>query len=196
MQYLPGELQEEVLFSLEEPDDLFRVCSTSKESRQVCSNPSFWREKFRRENLPLVEEGNNFTEWLRIYQKSLKTAQETDNIINSGDRISISLVEVPEPSMLGPLVKVAAIEQLWKKAHESTNVTRLPGRVEIHRYFLKFHTKRNEKRYIWDLIDSVLVIPENPYEEPQSYNIDGGSTSTEDLWFIVYQLRYSGKNFY
>lgn len=58
MQDLPEELQEEILFSLREPKDLYRACSTSRTNLSICSGSAFWREKFRRENLPLLEEGD------------------------------------------------------------------------------------------------------------------------------------------
>ncbi|SOB74250.1 hypothetical protein BQ9231_00367 [Cedratvirus lausannensis] len=77
MQDLPIELQEEILFSFSQVTDLARVCSSSQQNKQICSDSSFWEEKFRRENLPLLEEGSNFVEWSDIYRKSLRAAKRT-----------------------------------------------------------------------------------------------------------------------
>lgn len=51
-------------------DDLINACSSNKENRELCSS-SFWKDKFVREGIPLLEEGTNFPSWLAIYTESI-----------------------------------------------------------------------------------------------------------------------------
>ncbi|SPN79328.1 F-box domain-containing protein [Cedratvirus Zaza IHUMI] len=199
MQDLPEELQEEILLSLKEPKDLQRACSTSLNQRRICSSASFWREKFRRENLPLVEEGNNFAEWSEIYRKSLRAAKRTDERILSGELIRINLASVDDPEILQPLGNTEEIVRYWNIMQTFTNVERDAIRLTKHYYDIDFFPSPKVSRY--ELVDNSIIEPVGyagvrgemlgGYTRVKKLKILDGTVSTEDLWFILYQTTYS-----
>lgn len=105
MEDLPPELVEDVLLRLP-PDQLIPVCMSSRRLHGICTSLNYWRERFRREELPppppytnlsvkewvnllwrerfLVEglpdvyEPASLSEWPRIYERSKKAAQKTE----------------------------------------------------------------------------------------------------------------------
>ncbi|SPN79310.1 F-box domain-containing protein [Cedratvirus Zaza IHUMI] len=182
MQYLPEELQEEVLFSLKEPEDLARACSVSRGNRQICSDRLFWREKFRRENLPLLEEGTDAASWLRIYRKSQRIAQDIDGRLNSASMIDISLGEIKDPDLLLPLSEADRVVPYWQSIQ----------RVSFVNFRLQFRPSEIRGKYNYALL--------NNFAFGESGNLTAiatsirhsltGSVDAEDLWFILYNIAY------
>nr|WIL03414.1 DNA-directed RNA polymerase subunit [Cedratvirus plubellavi] len=198
MQDLPEELQEEVLYSLRQPEDLSRACSVSKASRRVCSGSSFWREKFRRENLPLLEEGDNLLQWLKIYRKSLETARKVDERILSGRSVRVSLTSVDDPKILLPLGDTEEIMRYWNIMKTRTHIEKHRNYITVHVYMLEFFPDPGAKsRY--ELVDNYITEDKNPRygfqveRMPEKITIRGGNVSTEDLWFMLFQVGYSRK---
>ncbi|SHO33311.1 F-box domain [Cedratvirus A11] len=192
MQGLPLELQEEVLFSLKEPEDLSRVCSSSRGSRQICSDRSFWREKFRRENLPLLEEGSSFSQWVQIYRKSLRAARKTDERLTSGDPIKISLVSLDNTDILKPLGQEKQIKHYWLTANNAGanvgddvrvvhgfNIELYPGPV-ITNYELNDTYTSSRAGFGRGLLATLYP----PGTRTIKYLT--GTVNTEDLWFMLY----------
>jgi hypothetical protein len=64
------DIKEKVLLFLPLPD-LLSQCSSSQENRTICASRYFWAEKFRREGLSLLEDGQSVQEWVAIYTNSL-----------------------------------------------------------------------------------------------------------------------------
>lgn len=198
MQNLPIELQEEVLLSLREPKDLYQACSSSRQNRQICSASAFWREKFRRENLPLLEEGNNLSQWLNIYRKSLAAAKRVDKRMLSGYSINISLTQVDDPKILLPLGREEEITYYWNIMKASDHVQKSRYYKTIHGYTIEFFPGSGaNSRY--ELVDNYEIENHDPRYGPSAYTVterkklQDGTVSTEDLWFILFQLAYSSK---
>ncbi|SHO33315.1 F-box domain [Cedratvirus A11] len=198
MQDLPEELQEEVLFSLRQPEDLSRACSVSRASRRVCSGSLFWRERFRRENLPLLEEGGDLTQWLKIYRKSLETARKVDERILSGRNVRVSLTSVDDPKILLPLGNTEEIMRYWNIMKTRTHIEKQRNYITVHVYMLEFFPDPGTKsRY--ELVDNYITEDRNPRymsemeKMPVKVTIRGGNVSTEDLWFILFRVGYSTK---
>ncbi|SPN79324.1 F-box domain-containing protein [Cedratvirus Zaza IHUMI] len=121
MQDLPVELQERVLLSLKQPEDLYRACSTSRANFGICSGSVFWRAKFAREGLPLLEEGNNFATWLKIYAESVSSAEIADELISSRDQLLISIKDIPDLSLLQIPGYEKQLETLWREMQTGAN---------------------------------------------------------------------------
>ncbi|SOB74254.1 hypothetical protein BQ9231_00371 [Cedratvirus lausannensis] len=159
---------------------------------------SFWREKFRRENLPLLEEGNNSAEWEEIYRKSQRAARKVDKSMLSGDPIIISLTSVDDPKILLPLGRTEEIMRYWEIMHNSAHIQRSGDYRTIHGYTLDFFPGTGVSRY--ELLDKYRTetpqrLPRDSYMPrryviPTKIKILDGTVSTEDLWFILFQLAY------
>lgn len=63
---LPNEALFEVLLHTPVPD-IRKFCRTSKSHENLCNDAYFWREKFARDGVPLIEEGLDWTSWSNIY---------------------------------------------------------------------------------------------------------------------------------
>ncbi|SPN79318.1 F-box domain-containing protein [Cedratvirus Zaza IHUMI] len=200
MQDLPIELQEEILFSFSQVTDLARVCSSSRQSRQICSSASFWRAKFRREGLPLLEEGSNFSQWLGIYDRSLKAVQVANAKISSGQEIEIALSRVANVD----LVKVlnSDIEDLWEVTQKG-GVERYIGWVAvvmqteitvIHDYYIVLYPQGN--KYMYGKIDKQEEITEyGTIRQTLAIPNIKIALSKDDTWFMIYRLVYHGYPF-
>lgn len=193
MQDLPVELREEVLFSLTEPDDLYRACSTSQQNRQICSNASFWREKFRRENLPLLREGINTSDWVQVYRKSIKVARKVDKKFASGQRVRINFGSHKNIDFLQPLGYMDMFTKYWRIMR--TNNLEKRGNVTIvHAYDVDFFPGPKTSKF--ELIDNYktrtgrekITGVRLSYADPEV--IHTGSVPSEDLWFVLFQMIY------
>lgn len=102
---LPTELSEQVLLQAD-PNTLVSLCGTSLQYRSICSGPFFWRIRFEQEGLPLLEQGDNAQEWIRIYQKSHRVAQLAEDYLEEGSKIIFGQINLDELSKIAPgLVK-------------------------------------------------------------------------------------------
>lgn len=172
MQGLPVELQEEILLSLKEPEDLYRACSSSRQNRAICSSDAFWREKFRRENLPLLNLEDfgptGFVSWLNLYNKSLLAASVADERIGNMFELRTNLLKEP--------IKVEGlhIRDLWKR----TGVER--------EYIIRFIPQ--EDFYLVDVLVELRKVL--PLETRVVVNrVDKRKVlSSKDVWFVIYQM--------
>ncbi|SPN79323.1 F-box domain-containing protein [Cedratvirus Zaza IHUMI] len=195
LQDLPVELQEEILLSLKEPGDLLRACSSSQQNRQICSNDAFWREKFRRENLPLLRQGINAADWVQIYRKSLEVARKVDERFASGKMVRINLASYKNIDFLKPLGHMDLFTRYWKIMRTS-NVEKRGNITILHAYNIDLFPGPKTSKF--ELIDnySERTGRENfmtrgvrlDYTNPQV--IYTGSVPTEDLWFALFQMTY------
>ncbi|SPN79326.1 F-box domain-containing protein [Cedratvirus Zaza IHUMI] len=188
---------QENLFSIKEADDLYHACSSSQQNKQICSDSSFWEEKFRRENLPLLEEGTNLSQWIQIYQRSLQAARRAEDKINSGERIRFSLLNVSEPGALSSLPNGEELVSYWKRLiKQDLQPDIRGGSITTESYFLIFSPQPSRREYEYKLFFSVATRRIGGYAINQGPAWKGetvhGNISTEDLWFLLYQLLYSG----
>ena len=70
---LPVEINYKILMDLP-IIDLENICQTSRETVDFCSDPRFWEERFRREDLPLLKRAERISGWITEYKLS-KIAQ-------------------------------------------------------------------------------------------------------------------------
>lgn len=205
MNSLPEELQQEILFSLKEPRDIYRLCATSRQNRQTCADSSFWREKFRRENLPLLEEGDDLAQWLDSYKRALGASRTASRLIESRRMVEIRLDRVPFVELLKPLDEDALVE-VWTIMHEKENLERHPHMVitrdgikeeemlVIHNYLLVLYPKGNN--YLREIEDEQEEITTTGNrKEISSLPTSTLLISKEDLWFMIYQLAFFGYPF-
>nr|WIL04715.1 F-box domain-containing protein [Cedratvirus duvanny] len=198
MDALPLEIQENILLSLVEPDDLLRACSTSRQNREICSGSVFWREKFSREDLPLLQEGYSFASWTAIYKKAFQAAQTADRLVNSGEDILIRLSEIFDLRHLG-FVVYKDIREIWQETREGNNSHTyfvVDGADEEHQvtihsdYYLVFTPSSG--LYSMDLVD----YPQSTDGEeilPERIQTRFGPTLTkEDMWKVVYRMAFFG----
>lgn len=172
-----------LFLSLTNPDELASSCYSSEYGREICSGREFWEEKFNREGLPLLEEGNDPQTWLEIYRKSQKVARKTEKRMQS-PRVSIFLVDVTDPDMLLPLSRSAFILPFWKNRHG-------------HGYRLDFNPSYTDGVYSYVLVElprqkadyAGRLIIKSERLEP----ILKGTVGAMDLWNIIYQEIYNEK---
>lgn len=130
MEELPAELLQEFLLATR-PRDVLAFCSTNRTLYELCSSPYLWREKFRREGIPLLEVGKDFHQWLKIYTRSLRAMEKTDEMFYplSPDKVIFSyrLTGEDDPYVLvvggvNPLV-VSENEEEALKTRKSIQMT-------------------------------------------------------------------------
>jgi hypothetical protein len=131
MQDLPEELQEEILFSVQGAKNLHQACSASGRNRRICSGSAFWREKFAREGLHLLErvvrsspdlqashssseQGESFAQWIKLYAKALQASRLAQEQLYTEETKGVNLEQLPDLSYL----------PVWKSFYNPT-MTRL-----------------------------------------------------------------------
>ncbi|SHO33302.1 Hypothetical protein BQ3484_234 [Cedratvirus A11] len=203
MDTLPEEIQENILLSLVDPDDLFRACSTSRESRNICSGSVFWREKFAREGLPLFQEGYTFTAWIAIYKKAFRAAQTADRLIDSGENIEIRMSEIFDLRHLG-FYLYKDIREMWQEEREGdTSVSYDYMDVEGQEHQV---TTRDDYYFvftpssgIYDMtIVNYQIVNDNQEETISEMPVQtrfGLNLITKDMWTVVYRMAFFGYNF-
>ena len=127
MQDLPVELQEEILFSLKEPKDLYQACSSSRQSKGICSGSAFWRAKFRREGLPVLEQGANFSQWLDLYARALQASRLTEEQLHTEETKGVNLEQLPDLSYLPGLEEF--LQPYYDKVNSGENIERIERQV-------------------------------------------------------------------
>ena len=195
MQDLPVELQEEILFSIKEPRDLYQACSVSRGNRKICSDASFWREKFRREGLPLLEEESasfNLQQWLESYEKSLQSAQLAHEELADPREDGISLADVYDLSLLPGLEDI--LGEAWEKVHSDENVTHgeeiFTETTDEYFVFLGPKTLAGKLRYNYGIIRE-STIDEGGRTHGDLEEIDTDVfMSKEDAWKVYFGLFY------
>ncbi|SHO33303.1 Hypothetical protein BQ3484_235 [Cedratvirus A11] len=156
------QVQEEILLFLTEPRDLYKYYSACRQDRDICSSSAFWRERFRRENLPVLEQGEDFSSWMEIYIKSLFSARVANEKVSSSVEINLSLVTKVEH------VEVRGLEgficDLWKKS-DPNRPREIDDLFDKNRYHLVLEEKAgllkldivNETTYSYSSLEETSV---------------------------------------
>ncbi|SOB74252.1 hypothetical protein BQ9231_00369 [Cedratvirus lausannensis] len=156
---------------------------------------SFWREKFRTDNLPLLEEGEDFYHWSELYDRSVQAGQVAHEKINSGRTIQIALSKVDNLDLL----KVTHLDQdTWESIQENNLDNYLSMMQEektiIHDYYLLLSPRA--EFYLYEKIDKREEINNQDIRKQilflPSTKI---ALSKDDAWFFVYRLAYHGYPF-
>lgn len=203
MDRLPQEVQENILLSLTKPDDLFRACSTSRVSRNICSGSAFWREKFRRENLPLLQEGYTLTAWMAIYKKAFQAAREADRLVGSGEKIEIRVSEIFDLRHLGFYVD-SSVRTVWQAEREGDNSATydyVDDEGQEHQvrvrddYYLVFSPSSGF--YTMTMVNYQATI-DNEEETVSNLPVETRFTLkliAKDMWYVVYRMAFFGYHF-
>ncbi|SHO33151.1 F-box domain [Cedratvirus A11] len=100
MQDLPVELKEEILLGLQ-GTDLYSACYTSTEFESICFDPVFWKRKFAREGLHMMERGDNSEQWIDIYLYSREVMEKVRLDLKKRDLVlQLDLYHVPCPDVI------------------------------------------------------------------------------------------------
>lgn len=199
MQTLPEEVQENILLSLSEPDDLLRACSLNRLNRDICSGSSFWREKFAREGLPLVQEGYTFSSWSTIYKRAFYAAQLAEEMIASGEQFRVRLANVFNLQDLD-IPPNDDIRKAWYEMRESDNriTINYVGNHDSNYTFIddlclvfKPFTRNN---YVLDIVNFQTIIDDNQ-ETVHYFTIPMQSKpvfSVKETWNVIYRIFFFG----
>ena len=186
MDYLPVETKEQILLSLREPRDIYQACITSREHLGICSEEGFWRERFRRERMQPLEKGKDFTDWLRIYGKSLDSVHIANKIIASGKKISIDMALVTNPRVLRLFRSDTRMMDFWYYAEKKEK----KKGISTHIYYISIVASREPGLYVCYLRHDVSQTEGN-YSSVVPESIAPGSVLTErDLQVLLYRLAY------
>ncbi|SOB74259.1 hypothetical protein BQ9231_00376 [Cedratvirus lausannensis] len=203
MDTLPEEVQENILLSLVEPDDLFRACSTSRESRNICSGSAFWREKFAREGLPLLQEGHTFTAWISIYKKAFRAAQIADRLVDSGEDILIRMSEIFDLRHLGFYID-SRVMGIWQEAREGDSYAHhnyIDEEGQEHHVSIRddFYLVFTPSSDIYTMsIVNYEVTTDNQEETISQTLVPSRFTlklEAKDMWRVVYNVAFFGYHF-
>lgn len=118
MQGLPNELKEKILLEASLPE-LSSLCSTSRSFYNFCSDPSFWRRKFRQARLPLplhlpktpggwIREFKGAEEAMELTLTALHDLEEYDLTIRLSPVDSIQFLNLPK-------IDFNFIYRVWKE---------------------------------------------------------------------------------
>ena len=108
------------------PEELLLLCATSLEYYFLCANGQFWKKKFKKDNLPLLEEKTwkrlNFPdretrlEWMKLYKHAVQSREDANKLVVKRVPFTVQLNELlsPLPLFLLPMKRKDILE-LWKK---------------------------------------------------------------------------------
>jgi len=108
------------------PEKLLLLCSTSAEYYFLCADGHFWKKRFRKDKLPLLEEKTwkklNFPdqetrlEWMKLYDHAVQSREEAAKLVEKRVPFSVQLHDLlsPLPLFLLPM-KRKDVLRLWKK---------------------------------------------------------------------------------
>lgn len=157
---------------------------------------SFWKEKFNTEDLPLLEEGTDFTHWVTIYERSLEAAEIAHERIDSGQKIEISIARVSDLYML----RVTDLDQgTWNMIQ--SNITDgyldwliIEADTIIHDYYLVLSPRAGF--YLYEKVDKQEELDEEGILHRTVLLPSSKIALTkDDAWFFVYRLAYFGYRF-
>lgn len=196
MQNLPEEVQEQVLLSVREASDLQQVCSVSSSQRRICSGPSFWREKFAREGLTMLEEGTSLREWLAIYQKSLQAAEGTEQYLRNMESRGVNLSDLPDLSFLPGLE--GFLQPYFEKVKSGENIERIVRApddepfeyIEIHNDYFIFLAPILDG-HLYEVVER-RVFRDGTLTRDHSLVIHVSPLISEQTKSILYRLFYFG----
>lgn len=191
-QDLPEELQEEVLFSLRQPRDLYRACSASSSQRRICSGLTFWKAKFAREGLPLLEEGNNLASWLDLYNRALQAAQLADEeLVNLENLPNLSYLPGLE-EVLQPYYKVKSGENVEHIVRQVRAADEPAQEIEIRDDYFVFLVPTEEGGHRYEVTER-RIFPDGILTRDHSRILYASSImNSEQAWKILYRLFYFG----
>ncbi|QIN54345.1 hypothetical protein [Cedratvirus kamchatka] len=153
---------------------------------------TFWREKFETSNLPLLEEGKDFTHWSKIYERSVQAARVADEKIDSGEAIEIALSRIDNLDLL----KVTDLDQdTWEMIRTNNLDSYLSVMQEesivIHDYYLLLTPRASF--YLYEKIDKQGEINEQSMIQKTLLVPSSRIALTrDDAWILVYRLVYFG----
>ncbi|SHO33314.1 F-box domain [Cedratvirus A11] len=217
MQDLPEELQEEILLSLKEPKDLQRACSASRQNREICSGSAFWRAKFAREGLPLLEQvvrsppdllashssseqGKDFFQWIKLYAKALQASRLAEEQLHTDEVKGVNLEQLPDLSYLPGLEEF--LQPFYNEVKSGENVERTVRQVrapdeplmhiEFHDdYIVYLHPAAYGYRY--EVTERRRIFRDGILTRDNTRPIYASRIMTSDqAWNILYRLFYFG----
>ena len=152
----------------------------------------YWREKFRMEKLPLLEEGLDFVHWVNIYSKSLQAAGVAHKKIDCGESVEIALSKVDNLDLL----KVTDLDQdTWESIQVDNYLSMLQeDTIVVHDYYLLLSPRAGF--YLYEKIDKQEEI-DNLDTTKQTLLLQSTkiALSKDDTWFLIYRLAYHGYPF-
>nr|WIL03295.1 DNA-directed RNA polymerase subunit [Cedratvirus borely] len=189
MNYLPVETKEQILLSLREPKDIYQACTTSREHLSICSDQGFWRERFRREGLYILEMGRDFTDWLRIYEKAIRASEVADRILQKQEKVVVDMVLVTKPRVLQLFRSDTTMLDFylqWRKADSK----RKPKDFEAPVYYIEFLLDK-PGFYRYHLIQGTSqTLPSGLVIIPIKFKSGAGFLRERDLQVLLYRLAY------
>nr|WIL02754.1 DNA-directed RNA polymerase subunit [Cedratvirus borely] len=207
MQDLPEELQEEILLSLKEAKDLQRACSASRQNREICSGSAFWRAKFAREGLPILERispsserGESFAQWIKLYAKALQASRLAQEQLYTQETKGVNLEQLPDLSYLPGLEEF--LQPYYDKVKSGENIERIvrqvrapdepPMHIEFHDdYFVYLLPVAYGYRY--EVTERRRIFRDGVLTRDNTRPIYASRIITSDqAWNILYRLFYFG----
>lgn len=204
---LPAEIWEEVLFLLPS-HELVNLCSTNRVYRNLCSSGSFWRERFRREGLPLfflqkLSEAASFSEFVKVYQKTLHDVEKRDEFLPTNSSVHryerrvafIRVVPETDPDILTvPGVDREAVESFYREVLDNEKEEETIKDICVR---LKERRKKADKhvgRYLKKL-ERVLDKLESEFGDAAEIFIEVAEKRTDEGKTITYTLGGAGKRY-
>ncbi|QIN54212.1 hypothetical protein [Cedratvirus kamchatka] len=100
MQELSLGIKEEILLAVQGLD-LYNLYQVSRELKSICSSSVFWKRKFAREGLYILEKAGSFEQWMDIYLYSRKAKEKVRvNLEKKDPLLQLDLYYVPSSSVI------------------------------------------------------------------------------------------------
>jgi hypothetical protein len=130
MQELPVEMKEELLLGLQ-GSDLYSLCYTSRGFEAICSDPVFWKRKFAREGLPMMERGNNSEHWIDLYLYSREAMEKVREDLKKRDLVlQLDLYHAPCSNVISVgCVNEQVVQEYLDESRENAGIEKYLFRI-------------------------------------------------------------------
>lgn len=195
MNSLPLELNYEIALNTS-GEDLVSLCSSFSSFSQICSDPYFWRTKFKLDEIPLLFQAQSEEGWINLYLSSLQTMSlVTKNleelgrgkkrflVFNIGRLSSISFLftlPVNRPSLEEAWERLRRV-YLLRQEFSSGSISREEfERLSSPRYSGVIRISRRGENY------EVTITISKPGQRLEEYSVILNFDETRRLLFIIY----------
>lgn len=96
--------------------DLVKLSSVNQLSRNICSQPTFWREKFSKDGLCLMTQQTSVVTWVMEYRWTSRAKQKSETVVKSSPNPhryhSFLLSSLADPGILD--LAIVPLEEIFR----------------------------------------------------------------------------------
>ena len=159
---LPPEVQEKILLE-SDPENLIQLCAVNTAYHQLCESGSFWRERFRREGLPLITPQMFLLDWVNEYRHTVDSINKARAIMSKfpEDGVYISMNTVNTPDIFPEYAQRNVLRSFLAQSRVNADTI---DRSQFHGLIILFKDKETSKMFLiyhFEIVGTVHGIPLN-----------------------------------